>query len=309
MEQRTCARPRDIRLFLALSRTPHLLLDVAAPMVAALLCLGRFPNASTIILGLITVFAGYACVYALNDVTDYHLDRERMGGIARQEECFDLDCMFVRHPLAQGLVPFKSAVIWTVLWGTIALMGATVLNPICAGIFILGGLLEAAYCKLYRLTQWKILIAAAVKTLGGVAAIFAVNPRPSPGFVVLFFLWIAFWEVGGQNVPNDLVDMEEDGRLGARTIPLVYGTHVAVFVMLVALVAGVVLGFGVVFASPLPRKWLYVLGATVSGVVFLLLPYRTFLEQGDPGKAVNLFNRASLYPLGILVTTVLCLAR
>jgi 4-hydroxybenzoate polyprenyltransferase len=309
MERQRCARPRDIRLFLALSRTPHLLLDVATPMAAALLCLGRFPSGFTIILGLITVFAGYACVYALNDVTDYHLDRQRLGGISRQEECFDLDCMFVRHPLAQGLIPLKSGVVWTALWGTVALVGAAVLNPVCAGIFVLGGLLEAAYCKLYRVTPWKILIAAVVKSLGGLAAIFAVNPRPAPGFVMLFFLWIALWEVGGQNVPNDLVDMEEDGRLGARTIPLVCGIHVAVFVMLVALVASVVLGFGLVFASPLPRKWLYVMGATVSGVAFLLLPYRTFLAQGDPGKAVTLFNRASLYPLGVLATTVLCLVR
>ena len=309
MEQQRRARPQDFRLFLALSRTPHLLLDLATPMVAALLCLGRFPDVSTVIVGLITVFAGYACVYALNDVTDYRLDRERMASIARQEECFDLDCMFVRHPVAQGLIRFKSAVVWTVFWGTVALVGAAILNPVCAGIFILGGFLEAAYCKLYRVTQWKVLIAAVVKTLGGLAAIFAVNPRPSPGFVVIYFAWIVLWEVGGQNVPNDLVDMEEDGRLGARTIPLVYGTHVAVFVMLVALVAGVVLGLGVVFASPLPRKWLYVMGATVSGVAFLLLPYRAFLAQGDPGKAVTLFNRASLYPLGMLVTTLLCLAR
>jgi 4-hydroxybenzoate polyprenyltransferase len=309
MERQRCARPRDIRLFLALSRTPHLLLDVATPMVAALLCLGRFPSGFTIILGLITVFAGYACVYALNDVTDYQLDRQRLGGISRQEECFDLDCMFVRHPLAQGLIPLKSGVVWTGLWGMVALVGAAILNPVCAGIFVLGGLLEAAYCKLYRVTPWKILIAAVVKSLGGLAAIFAVNPRPAPGFVMLFFLWIALWEVGGQNVPNDLVDMEEDGRLGARTIPLVCGIHVAVFVMLVALVASVVLGFGLVFASPLPRKWLYVMGATVSGVAFLLLPYRTFLAQGDPGKAVTLFNRASLYPFGVLLTTVLCLVR
>ena len=306
MEQQRCAGPRDFRLFLALSRTPHLLLDLATPMVAALLCLGRFPNLSTIILGLITVFAGYACIYALNDVTDYQLDRQRMAGIARQETCFDLDCMFVRHPLAQGLIPFRGGVAWTVFWGMVALVGAALLNPLCAVILILGGILEAVYCKLYRVTQWKILIAAVVKTMGGMAAIFAVDPRPSPGFVIAFFAWIALWEVGGQNIPNDLVDMEEDGRLGARSIPLVYGTNVAVFVILAALVASVVLGIGVVFTSPLPRKWLYLAGATVSGVFLLLLPFRDFLAQGDPAKAVTLFNRASLYPLGMLITTVLC---
>ena len=104
MEQRHCAGPRDFRLFLALSRTPHLLLDLATPMVAALLCLGRLPNLSTIILGLITVFAGYACIYALNDVTDYQVDRQRMGGIAREECCFDLDCIFVFYQLHERLL-------------------------------------------------------------------------------------------------------------------------------------------------------------------------------------------------------------
>jgi 4-hydroxybenzoate polyprenyltransferase len=215
--------------------------------------------------------------------------------------------MFVRHPLAQGLIPFRRGVAWTAFWGTVALVGAALLNPLCAVVFILGGILEAVYCKLYRVTEWKIVISAVVKTLGGMAAILAVDPRPSPGFVIAFFAWIALWEVGGQNIPNDLVDMEEDGRLGARSIPLVYGTTVAIFVILAALVASVVLGIGVVFTSPLPRKWLYLVGATVSGVFLLLLPFRDFLGQGDPAKAVNLFNRASLYPLGILITTMLCL--
>src|SRR5512139_2490837 len=104
MEQQRCAGPRDFKLFLALSRTPHLLLDLATPMVAALLCLGRFPNLSTIILWIITVFAGYACFYALNDVTHYHLDQHRMAGTTRQDTCFDLHCIFIRHPLAQGLI-------------------------------------------------------------------------------------------------------------------------------------------------------------------------------------------------------------
>ncbi|MGD8502836.1 MAG: UbiA family prenyltransferase [Syntrophobacterales bacterium] len=292
---------------MALSRTPHLLIDLATPMAAALLCLGQFPPVSTVLIGMITVFAGYACIYALNDVIDYQLDRKRMGVLPREPVCFDLDCMFVRHPLAQGLISYANGVAWTGFWGIIALTGAALLHPVCAVIFVVGAILEVIYCKLYQFSQWKILIAATVKNLGALAAIFAVNPEPSPQFVIAVFIWIALWEVGGQNIPNDLVDMQEDRRLSAKTIPVVYGSSVSIVIILVALIASFVLGLGVVFLTPLKLKGIYLLGATLSGVFFLLFPLKRFLAAKDTSKAINLFNQASLYPLGILTTTVLCI--
>ena len=63
-----------LKLFLALSRTPHGLLDLATPGLAALLCLGGFPTPGVTLLGLLTVFAGYTAVYALNDLVDYRTD-------------------------------------------------------------------------------------------------------------------------------------------------------------------------------------------------------------------------------------------
>jgi hypothetical protein len=73
---------RRLKLFFALSRTPHGLLDMATPGVVALLWLGNFPASITIAMGLMTVFAGYTAVYALNDVVDFSSDREkiRRGG-------------------------------------------------------------------------------------------------------------------------------------------------------------------------------------------------------------------------------------
>ena len=298
---------QQLRLFFALSRTPHLLIDLATPMAAALLCLARFPTFSTIVLGTITVFAGYSCIYALNDVTDYQIDRKRMAELSREAACFDLDCISVRHPLAQGLISFSSGVAWTVLWGCVALIGAALLNPVCAVIFVMGAILEVIYCKLYRLSQWKIFIAAVVKNLGALAAIFAVNPKPPPAFLFAIFIWIALWEVGGQNIPNDLVDLEEDRRLGAKTIPVVYGPNLAVLIMLVALVASSVLGLGLILVSPLQQKGVYVLGGILSGLFLLLAPLKRFLADGESGKAINLFNQASLYPLGIFFTIVVCL--
>jgi 4-hydroxybenzoate polyprenyltransferase len=307
MSVQSSVKPEQIKLFLALSRTPHLLIDLATPMAAALLCIGRFPPLSTIILGLITVFAGYACIYALNDVTDYELDRKRMGDLPREEACFDLDCIFVRHPLAQGLITLAGGMVWTTLWGLIALVGASLLNPVCAAIFIVAAVLEMIYCKFYGFSQWKIIVAATVKNLGSLAAIYAVNPDPPLQFMVIIFIWIALWEVGGQNIPNDLVDMGEDRRLGGKTIPVVYGPNLSILVILITLIASFILGLGLIFFSPLAAKGVYLVGAIISGVLFLLLPLKRFLAERDTSKAINLFNRASLYPVGILVTTVFCI--
>ncbi len=47
--------------------------------MAALLWLGHFPPASVVIVGLITAFAGYTAVYALNDLIDCRVDKERMS--------------------------------------------------------------------------------------------------------------------------------------------------------------------------------------------------------------------------------------
>ena len=307
MSVQSSAKPEQLKLFLALSRTPHLLIDLATPMAAALLCIGRFPPLSTIILGLITVFAGYASIYALNDVTDYQLDRKRMGELPREQACFDLDCIFVRHPLAQGFITVGGGMMWTALWGLIALVGAALLNPVCAAIFIAGAILEMIYCKSYGYSQWKILIAATVKNLGSLAAIYAVNPDPPLQFILIIFIWIALWEVGGQNIPNDLVDMGEDRRLGGKTIPVVYGPNLSVLIILITLVASFVMGLGLVFLSPLAFKGAYLVGAIVSGLLFLLLPLKKFLAERGTTRAINLFNQASLYPVGIFGTTVLCI--
>mgnify|MGYP000373259369 CR=1 FL=1 len=70
-----------LKLFLALSRTPHGLLDMTTPLYGALLWLGAFPSLYISLLGLITVFAGYTAVYALNDVIDNRVRlRDGQGG-------------------------------------------------------------------------------------------------------------------------------------------------------------------------------------------------------------------------------------
>jgi 4-hydroxybenzoate polyprenyltransferase len=204
-----------LKLFFALSRTPHGLLDMATPAVAALLWHGSFPGLRIILVGLITVFAGYTAVYALNDLVDHRVDRKKLkrGGFRNTESY--LDAVLIRHPLAQGLLTFKQAVLWTACWALLTLLGAYLLNPVCAIIFLAACLLETIYCLMWRTSHLRTLIMGAVKTSGAMAAVFAVDPRPSLPFLVLLFLWLFFWEIGGQNIPADWTDIEEDRSLKA----------------------------------------------------------------------------------------------
>ena len=177
------------------------------------------PPFGVIILGLLTGFAGYTAVYALNDVVDYRVDQEKLKAAGPGRKAGYLDAIFMRHPLAQGQVSFREGAQWTAIWAAVALVGAYHLNPVCAYIFLAGCLLEAVYCRLLRVSHLRTLVAGLVKTLGGVAAVYAVSPHPSRGLVLLLFLWLFCWEIGGQNIPADWHDLEEDQRLHGPNHP------------------------------------------------------------------------------------------
>ena len=168
-----------LKLFWALSRTPHGLLDMCTPAFGALLWLGHFPPIYVIILGLITTFAGYTAVYALNDVIDYKADKEKaaVGGFSDSES--DLDSFLVRHPMAQGLLSFKEGLFWAVAWALLALIGAYLLNPVCVLIFLGSCALETIYCLLWRISPFRTFVSGAVKTSGAIAAVFAFIRRSS----------------------------------------------------------------------------------------------------------------------------------
>ena len=169
-----------IKLFFALSRTPHGLLDMATPALGALLWLGRFPSFEVIVIGLVTTFAGYTAVYALNDVVDYRVDQEKIRLCGDFGTGCDLDAVMIRHPMAQGYLSFKEGVLWTAAWSMAALLGAYYLNPVCIGIFIIGCALETVYCLLLKVSHLRTLVSGGVKTAGAIAGVFAVDPNPSP---------------------------------------------------------------------------------------------------------------------------------
>jgi len=294
-----------IKLFWALSRMTHGFLDMATPAVAALLCLGTIPSPKVIFLGFVTAFAGYTSVYALNDVVDYRVDKEKIKLGRLHHSAGDLDGVYVRHPMAQGLLSYTEGVAWALCWAIVALAGAYALNPVCALIFVLGALLEVVYCLLLKISHLRTLVSGAVKTSGALAAVFAVDPNPSWLFLVLLFLWLFSWEIGGQNVPNDWTDVEEDLEIQARTIPVQLGSQTSLQIIVGSLAVAVFLSIILYWVTPANLHPLYLIGAILAGLVLLLAPAYRLYSQRTPQLASALFNRSSYYPLTMLILVLL----
>jgi 4-hydroxybenzoate polyprenyltransferase len=211
----------------------------------------------------------------------------------------DLDSLLMRHPLARGVLTLPEGILWAGGWALVAMIGAWLLNPVCFYIFLAGGLLEAVYCLLWRVTPLRALINGIVKSLGAVAAVYAVNPQPSIIFIMVLFGWIFFWEIGGQNIPNDWTDIEEDRRFKARTIPVQLGLARAGLLALTCLVAAFLLTFLLVWVSPLTFGFIHLLALAGLGVWLLLLPVLRLVESNDRRQAMDLFNKASHFPLSV----------
>lgn len=277
------------------------MLDMCTPAFGALLWLGHFPPLYVIVLGLITTFAGYTAVYALNDVIDYEADKEKaaIGGFSNSQS--DLDGLIVRHPMAQGLLSFRQGLTWFLVWGLVALIGAYILNPVCVLIFLAGCTLEAIYCMLWQVSPFRTVVSGAVKTSGAIAAVFAVDPNPSGAYLIILFLLLFFWEIGGQNIPNDWADIEEDKRFKALTIPVRYGLGAARIIVMVTLILALCLN-GVIFKfSQTDFAIFYIIISLAVGCYLLLLPAMKLYQTRKGSEAMALFNKASYYPPVLLV--------
>jgi 4-hydroxybenzoate polyprenyltransferase len=287
-----------LKPFWALSRTPHGLLDMTTPAFAALVCLGHFPSFRQALLGIITAFAGYTAVYALNDLVDYPCDQERLKQdvFAQRNAALDIDAALVRHPLAQGLISFREGLLWTLFWAVIAVSGAWMLNPVCILFFIAGCLLESLYCLLFRVSPLRTLVNGVVKTLGPLAAVYALKPDPSLLYLLTLFFMLFFWEIGGQNIPNDCGDMEEDIRLKARTFPLVFGTDLSAFAVLSTLSGAFILSLILLHLSPADFTFPFYLILAAGGVILLIFPAQRFYQNRENSEAMMLFNKASYFP-------------
>lgn len=290
-----------LQLFFALSRTPHGLLDMCTPAFGALLWLGQFPSLFIISVGLFTTFAGYTAVYALNDVVDFKIDKEKAAKGGLSSAGSDLDGVLIRHPMAQGFLTFKEGVFWSMGWSLLALIGALFLNPVCVLIFVGGCALETAYCLLWRVSPFRTFVSGAVKTSGAIAAVFAVDPKPSGMYLLSLFLLLFLWEIGGQNIPNDWSDLDEDRQMKAKTIPIRWGLPIANRIILITLVLTLGLSTIIFYFSRAGFGYIYVVLALAAGGYLLLLPALKLNKTRQQAHAMALFNKASYYPLALLM--------
>jgi len=278
---------------------------MATPAFGALLWLGNFPSLKIILLGLMTAFAGYTAVYAMNDIIDYPLDKKKIRQGWLHHSVNDLDAKIIRHPMAHDLLSFREGLLWTMAWALLALIGAYQLNPVCVLIFLIGCGLEILYCLLLRLSYLRSIVSGMVKTSGAIAAVFAVDPSPSASFLIILFMLFFFWEIGGQNIPNDWPDMEEDLRLQAKTIPIRFGPRWASIFILASLMVSLAMNVFLFQLSPIRFQLPTVVVCLFVGSYFLIVPAYRLYRTKEGLHALSLFNRASYYPLALLALVTL----
>ncbi len=288
-----------MRRFLALSRSMHGLLDLAMPGFVALLWLGDFPPWRVLALCLLTGAAGYTAIYALNDLAGFKDDRQKMAdGLSAG---YSVEASALRYPLARNLISMKAALAWFGFWFALTLVGAWLLHPLIVAILLGAAVLEVAYCKLLKVTAWRTLLGGLVKAAGPLAAVFVVVPEPDWRWLPLMLVWLVLWEIGGQNVPADWNDLQEDRAVGARTLPLVLGTQAAGRVIVLCLCGCVALSLLLPLMSPLALGWAFPLACLLAGGLLLLWPAVRLARSRDGALAAQLFDCASLYPLALLI--------
>jgi 4-hydroxybenzoate polyprenyltransferase len=288
-----------MKRFLALSRTTHGILDIAAPAFCALLWLGKFPSWQVISLSLLTAFAAYTAIYTLNDLVGVWGDREKFAGEGINPG-YSVEASTLRYPLAQNALSYRSGWLWFSAWFLLALAGSYFLNPTIIFILIAAAMLEVAYCALFKVTYWRTLVSGLVKASGPLAAVFVVNPQPPLQLILLQMAWMIFWEIGGQNIPADWNDVVEDRRVSAKTVPLRFGPRKAGVIVIISLALAVLTGMSLRIISPIKLGLPYMLASGLAGAFLLLIPAVQLYCEKEGCGAGRLFDKASYYPLAQL---------
>jgi 4-hydroxybenzoate polyprenyltransferase len=300
--------PRIVNTYLGFSRMSHAVLDIGYPAFGALIVFGAFPPYSLIFLGLAAASSGYVAVFALNDLMDRKVDRERVTHHQRELIHFDIDVLGIRHPIAQRVLPAGHGLAWVCSWGFVSLTCAYILNPICVLILVVSIALEIGYCRLLRVTHWKTFLSGSMVGFGALAGPFAVVARPSPIALLFLFAWAFFWEVGARNMPNDWADFEEDIHLGIRTLPVRYGKSASSRISFALMCLTVFISLLVPLAVPLPHVIVYEAAALAVGMWLLVVPGWRWLRNNTVGSALAVFNRACFYPLAMLFAAAAAVA-
>lgn len=285
-----------------LSRGRQALLSVTQPALGALLALGHLPSLRVMALGLVAASAGYVAVFSLNDVLDVRADAAALEVGTADAAGYDIDTVFLRHPLARGDLSKAFSVVWVAGLGVLSAACAYLLAPLCLALFVLAVALEVLYCGLRSVTWLKTVVSGLMVAVGGLAGWAAVAPLSTAA--VPLFGFLALWEIGGRNLSNDLADLVADRAVGIKTVATVFGARVSA--VATAWVAVATLISLALIGQPL--------GVTVVslalGVWAMGLPAIALVRTPTSAQGGRYFNRASLVPaLAFAVTLVGVLAK
>jgi 4-hydroxybenzoate polyprenyltransferase len=214
----------------------------------------------------------------------------------------------LRYPLARNILSTKSGWLWMGFWFVLSLIGSYLLNPTIVFILIAAAILEVIYCLLLKVTYLRTFVSGLVKASGPIAAVFVVDPTPSPSALLMLLAWVFFWEIGGQNVPADWNDTAEDIGINAKTIPIQFGPRKAGLIVVAALTITVIASAFLPLISPAPLGWPYILASMIIGFVLLLQPGFQLSRNSDGRYAAKLFDKASYYPVAQFALIAVILA-
>lgn len=301
-----------IRALLGLSRAIIAIFVVGQAGLAAILALQSLPSMRTIIFGSLACLTGSSALIGLNDLMDVDIDRKRLEH-QRTVETFDIGSTFIHHPIAKGALSLRAGIIWVVVLSAISMYSTYLIQPWLWPILAVVALFVMFYSWLSRRSSLgKIVAVACAVVIGAVAGWLAVKTPETPDEFLIFYLfiiWTFLWEMGGRNIPNDFGDLEEDERLGLKTIPVCYGPVIASRIAFGLLVATVLTGF--VFTTifielaDIDVPQFFSIGTAMLGLLLLIWPAIDLLKNPKPDFAVKLFNKACLYPIFVLILLVI----
>ena len=216
----------DISAFAKLVRIEHALMLCVAVLIGEVIVLGQFPD---LLFALLTFFPPFfleISAFAINDYLDIETDRANKR--------FD-------RPLVSGAAKPGEALLVSVAALIIGISAGWLINPICFYISIAFGVISLAYS--YKLKDIPLVGNAYIALSMAIPFIFG-NFAVSGALdsTVLVVALIAFVVGLGREIIKSVEDMEGDNAVrGAKTLPIVMGKQLSLFLASALLFIGVVL--------------------------------------------------------------------
>jgi 4-hydroxybenzoate polyprenyltransferase len=116
---------------------------------------------------------------------------------------------------------------------------------------------------------------------------------------------IFFWEIGGQNVPNDWSDIQEDIRFQAQTVPIRLGLEKAKIIIFGSNILTIIFSGILLILSNIIFEFHFILAFAFVALYFLLLPTIKLYQTEENSLAMILFNKASYYPPALLAIVLI----